>query len=43
LNNKTTAPKAQTYLEQIYKARNNDSLDGLDAVLAKAKADVGIK
>jgi tetratricopeptide (TPR) repeat protein len=43
LNNKTTASKAQSYLEQIYKARHKDSLDGLDGVLAKAKADLGIK
>jgi tetratricopeptide (TPR) repeat protein len=40
--NKTYAKKAQQYLEQIYKARNKDSLDGLDKILAKAKADLGI-
>jgi tetratricopeptide (TPR) repeat protein len=40
--NKAMAKKAQEYLEQIYKARNN-SLEGLDKVLAKAKADLGIK
>jgi tetratricopeptide (TPR) repeat protein len=43
LNNKITAPKAQSYLEQIYKARHSDSTEGLDGVLAKAKADLGIK
>jgi tetratricopeptide (TPR) repeat protein len=35
------AKRAQQYLEQLYKARHNDSLDGLDQVLAKAKAAVG--
>lgn len=30
--------KAREYLEQIYKPRNNDSLEGLDEVLATAKA-----
>lgn len=34
--------KARQYLEQIYKPRNNNSLDGLDKVLAKAKADMGV-
>lgn len=29
--------KARGYLEQIYKARNNDSLEGLDKMLAEAK------
>ena len=40
--NKTTAARARQYLEQIYKAKNNDSLDGIDEILAKAKADLGI-
>ena len=40
--NKARAKTAQQYLEQIYKARNKDSLDGLDKVLAKAKTDLGI-
>ena len=40
--NKARAKTAQQYLEQIYKARHSDSLDGLDKVLAKAKADLGI-
>jgi len=34
---KDYAPKAQEYLEQIYKPLNGDSLDGLDGVLAKAR------
>jgi len=29
-------------LEQLYKARHNDTLDGLDQVLAKAKSELGI-
>ncbi len=40
--NKTTAAKARQYLEQLYKPRNNNSLDGLDQVLAKAKAELGV-
>ncbi len=36
------AQRAQQYLEQLYKARHNDSLDGLDQVMAKAKSDLGI-
>jgi len=36
------AKKAQEYLEQLYKARHNDTLDGLDQVLAKAKSELGI-
>ena len=39
---KTNAKKAQQYLEDLYKARHNNTLDGLDQVLAKAKADLGI-
>jgi hypothetical protein len=41
--NKATAKKAQQYLEDLYKARHNDSLDGLDQVLAKAKSELGIQ
>jgi tetratricopeptide (TPR) repeat protein len=37
---KTNSAKARQYLEQVYKPRNNDSLDGLDDVLAKAKAEL---
>jgi tetratricopeptide (TPR) repeat protein len=40
--NKTYAKRAQQYLEDLYKARHGDSLDGLDKVLAKAKSDLGI-
>ena len=42
LNKPATASKAQKYLEDLYKARHNDTLDGLDQVLAKAKADLGV-
>ena len=40
--NKASAARARQNLEQIHKAKNNDSLDGLDAILAKAKASLGI-
>jgi tetratricopeptide (TPR) repeat protein len=40
--NKPTAARARQYLEQIHKAKNEDSLDGLDEILAKAKAGLGI-
>jgi len=40
--NGATAARARQNLEQIHKANNNDSLDGLDAILAKAKAGLGI-
>jgi tetratricopeptide (TPR) repeat protein len=36
------AKRAQGYLEQLYKARHNDTLDGVDEVYAKAKAALGI-
>jgi tetratricopeptide (TPR) repeat protein len=39
---KANAAKAKQYLEDLYKARHNNSLDGLDQVMAKAKADLGI-
>jgi tetratricopeptide (TPR) repeat protein len=42
LNNKTLAPKAKQYMEDLYKAQHNGSLDGLDQVLDKAKADLGL-
>jgi tetratricopeptide (TPR) repeat protein len=42
LNGAATAANARQRLEQIHKANNEDSLDGLDEVLAKAKADLGI-
>jgi tetratricopeptide (TPR) repeat protein len=41
LNDKIS-PKAKENLEQLYKAEHNGSLDGLDEVLAKAKAELGI-
>lgn len=34
--------RARQYLEQIYKPLNNDSLEGLDKILEKAKADLGV-
>lgn len=37
---KSNSAKARQYLEQLYKPRNSDSLDGLDQVLAKAKSDL---
>ncbi len=37
---KATAAKAREYLEQIYKPRNKNTLDGLDNLLNKAKADL---
>jgi tetratricopeptide (TPR) repeat protein len=40
--NKKRAMKAREYLEQLYKAENSDSLDGLEDLLAKAKADLGV-
>ncbi|NWG14215.1 MAG: tetratricopeptide repeat protein [Acidobacteria bacterium] len=40
--NKTMAKRAQENLEKLYKARHNDTLDGLDQVLAKAKSELGI-
>jgi tetratricopeptide (TPR) repeat protein len=39
---KALAPKAQEQLEKLYKALHNDTLDGLDQVLAKAKSELGI-
>ena len=40
--NKNFAKKAQEYLEQLYKPLHNNALDGLDQVLAKARAELGI-
>jgi len=42
LNSKTLAPKAKQYMEDLYKAQHSGSLDGLDQVLAKAKAELGV-
>jgi tetratricopeptide (TPR) repeat protein len=36
------AKRAQQYLEDLYKARHNNTLDGLDQVLAKAKSELGM-
>jgi tetratricopeptide (TPR) repeat protein len=36
------AKKAQGYLEDLYKARHNNTLDGLDQLLAKAKSELGM-
>jgi tetratricopeptide (TPR) repeat protein len=33
---------ARTYLEEIYRSRHNKSLNGLDQVVAKARAELGI-
>jgi tetratricopeptide (TPR) repeat protein len=41
LNDKRSI-KAREYLEQLYRAENSDSLDGLEELLAQAKADLGI-
>lgn len=38
---KANSAKAREYLEQIYKPRNNDSLDGLNDILAKARSELG--
>ena len=40
--NKASAATARQNLEQIHKAKNSDSLDGLDEILAKAKSSLGI-
>ncbi len=41
--NQTYSERAKKYLEDLYKARNNGSLDGLDNVLSKAKSELGIR
>jgi tetratricopeptide (TPR) repeat protein len=40
--NKSAAKTCREFLEKLYKARNKDSIDGLDKILAKAKTDLGI-
>jgi len=40
--NGASAARARQNLEQIHKAKNNDSLDGLDEILARAKSGLGI-
>lgn len=39
---KALSPRAKDYMEQLWKADHNNTLDGLDAVIAKAKSDLGI-
>ncbi len=39
---KTLSAKAKENLDNLWKAEHNGSLDGLDAVIAKAKSDLGI-
>jgi tetratricopeptide (TPR) repeat protein len=39
---KSASPKAKEYFEQLYKNEHSGSLEGSDAVLAKAKSDLGI-
>jgi tetratricopeptide (TPR) repeat protein len=43
LDDKAITPRAKQYLEELYKAEHSDSLDGLDAVLQKAKTDLGLQ
>jgi tetratricopeptide (TPR) repeat protein len=40
--NQNISPKAKEYLEQLWKAQHNGSLDGLDQVLAQAKSELGV-
>jgi tetratricopeptide (TPR) repeat protein len=39
---KPNSAKSREYLEQLFKPRNNDSLEGLDEFLAAAKAALNI-
>ncbi len=39
---KTLSAKAKENLDNLWKAEHNGNLDGLDAVIAKAKSDLGI-
>ena len=39
---KTLSAKAKDNLENLWKAEHNGGLDGLDAVIAKAKSDLGM-
>jgi len=34
--------RAKQYLEDLYKARHNDTLDGIEEVMAKAKTELGM-
>ncbi len=40
--NGTVMASARAYLEDIYRARHNKSLSGLEVVIAKARADLGL-
>jgi tetratricopeptide (TPR) repeat protein len=40
--NKTLAQKARGYMEELWKARHNNTLDGLEEVVSKAKAELGL-
>jgi tetratricopeptide (TPR) repeat protein len=40
--NKGQSAKSKEYLETLWKAENKDTLDGLDAFLAKIKSELGI-
>ena len=42
IGGKLYSQKAKDNLDQLWKAEHNGSMDGLDAVIAKAKADLGI-
>jgi hypothetical protein len=36
------AARAKQYLEDLYKARHNNTLDGIEEVMAKAKTELGM-
>jgi tetratricopeptide (TPR) repeat protein len=40
---KSMSPKAKDNLDNLWKAEHNNNLDGLDAIIAKAKSDLGIR
>lgn len=40
--NQPISAKAKEYLEQLWKAEHNNTLDGLDQELAKAKSELGV-
>ena len=42
IGGKLYSQKAKDNLDQLWKAEHNGNMDGLDAVIAKAKADLGI-
>ncbi len=43
VNGPTYSAKAKQYMEDLYKPQHNGTLDGIDQVMEKAKADLGIK